>query len=122
MKYSIIPILLFITACNNSQTENKLNGVYTTYYDNEFGRGNDTLSFSKANDGEGIYKVSKHLGVVKKLDGKEFPRELITETWTVEYDAAKQTLFELKSGKTLIWNSTAKTIQLGNTLYKRIAD
>jgi hypothetical protein len=122
MKYSIISLLLFITACNNSQTENKLNGVYTTYYDNEFGRGNDTLSFSKANDGEAIYKVSKHLGVVKKSDGKEFPRELITETWTLEYDAAKQTLFELKTGKTLVWNSTDKTIQLGNTLYKRIAD
>ena len=122
MKYTIISLLLFITACNNSLTQTELNGIYTTSYNNEFGKGNDTLSVTKANDGEGIYQISKHLGVVKKLDGKEFPRELITETWTLEYDAAKQTLFELKTGKTLIWNSANKTIQLGNTLYKRIAD
>ena len=122
MKYTIICMLLFITACNNSQTKNELNGIYTTSYDNEFGKGNDTLNVTKANDGEGVYQILKHLGVVKKLDGKEFPRELITETWTLKYDAAKQTLFELKTGKTLIWNSSNKTIQLGNTLYKRIAD
>lgn len=122
MKYTIICMLLFITACNNRQTKNELNGIYTTSYDNEFGKGNDTLSVTKANDGEIIYQISKHLGVVKKLDGKVFPRELITETWTLEYDAAKQTLFELKTGKTLIWNNSNKTIQLGNTLYKRITD
>ena len=122
MKYTIISLLLFITACNNSQTQTELNGIYTTSYNNEFGKGNDTLSVTKANDGEGIYQISKHLGVVKKLDGKEFPRELVTETWTLEYDATKQTLFELKTGKTLIWNSANKTIQLGNSLYKRIAD
>ena len=122
MKYTIISLLLFITACNNSQIQTELKGIYTTSYNNEFGKGNDTLSITKANDGEGIYRISKHLGVVKKLDGKEFPRELITETWTLEYDAAKQTLFELKTGKTLIWNSANKTIQLGITLYKRIAD
>ncbi len=122
MKYTTICMLLFVIACNDSQTKNEINGIYTTSYDNEFGKGNDTLSVTKANNGEGIYQISKHLRVVKKLDGKEFPRELITETWTLEYDAAKQTLFELKTGKTLIWNSSNKTIQLGNTLYKRIGD
>lgn len=122
MKYKIICMLLFITACSNSHTKNELNGIYTTTYNNEFGKGNDTLSVAKANDGEGIYQISKHLGVVKKLDDKEFPRELITETWTLEYNATKQTLFELKTGRTLIWNSSNQTIQLGNTLYKRIAD
>ena len=115
-------MLLFITACSNNSAERELIGIYTTTYDNEFGKGNDTLSLSKSNNGESIYQISKHLGVVKKLDGKEFPRELITETWTLEYNTAKQTLFELKTGKTLIWNGANKTIQLGNTQYKRIAD
>ena len=122
MKYTIICMLLFITGCNNSQTKNELKGIYTTFYDNDFGEGKDTLTITKSNYGESIYQISKHLGVVKKLDGKEFPRELINETWTLEYDPAKQILFELKTGKTLIWNSSNKTIQLGSTLYKRTAN
>jgi hypothetical protein len=122
MKYSIICGLFFIAACNNSQIINELKGIYTTSYNNEFGEGKDTLSVTKANDGKAIYQIVKHLGVVKKLEGKEFPRELITETWTLEYDGAKQTFFELRTGKTLIWNSSNKTIQLGNTLYKKISD
>ena len=120
MKYVIICTLLFVTACNDSQTKNELKGIYTTTYNNEFGNGNDTLFVSEANDGKGIYQISKNLGVVKKLDGKEFPRELINETWILEYDASKQTLFELGTGKTLVWNKNNKTLQLGNMMYKRI--
>ena len=122
MKYTIIGMLLLITACNGIQVTNELSGTYTTSYNNEFGQGNDTLSVTKASDGEGMYRISKHLGVIKKLDGKTFPKELITETWMLEFNRIKQTLFELKSGKMLIWNGANETIRSGNTLYKKIAE
>lgn len=121
MKYTIICIL-FINACNNAQTKMEIDGSYTTNYDNEFAIGNDTLHVTKMNNSGNIYQISKHLGVVKKLDGKEFAKELINETWTLEYDSKNQTLFELKSGKILSWDSEHKIIKLGDMLYKKIVD
>ncbi len=122
MKYIVISMLFFISSCNGSQSRDDLNGVYTASYEHEFGKTDDTLSLSKANDGEGIYQISRHSGVIKKLDGKEFPKEIITETWTLEYNADKQTLTELKKGKTLIWNSGTQSLLLGDRQYKQIAD
>ncbi len=121
MKCIIICVLLFITSCNNVQTKNDLSGIYTASYEHEFGRTNDTLNVSKANNNGDIYQISRHSGVIKKLDGKEFPKEIITETWTLEYDPVKQTLTESKKGKVLIWNSSSQSLQLGDREYKPIA-
>ena len=121
MKCIIICVMLFITSCDNVQTENDLGGIYTASYEHEFGKTDDTLTVSKVNNGEDIYQISRHSGVIKKLDGKEFPKEIITETWNLKYDPGKQTLTELKKGKMLIWNSSTESLKLGNTEYLRVA-
>jgi uncharacterized protein YqfB (UPF0267 family) len=122
MKYFILSFLTLAIACNNPKNETALEGVFTTQYENEFSKGGDTLTVRKANNGESVYQISRHIGVTKMLDGKEFPKELVTETWTLEYDPIKQTLFELKKGKTLIWNSGTLTLQLGDRQYKKIGN
>lgn len=122
MKYIIICLLFFISACGNTGTESGLIGTYTSYHEHEFGKTNDTLIVVKPNNGEGIYQIVRHAGVVRTEDGKQFPKELTTETWTLEYDPIKQTLFELKGGKTLIWNSGIQSIRWGNTDFKKIAN
>ena len=122
MKYLILSILIFAAACNSKTDEHALDGVFTTAYENEFSKGDDTLIVNKANTGEGIYQISRRIGVVKMLDGKEFPKEVISETWTLEYDPNKQTLFDLKKGKTVIWNSGKLTLQLGNREYKKVGN
>lgn len=121
MKYIIFSFLLLVIACNNPKSETALEGVFTTQYENEFSKGDDTLTVRKANNGEGVYQIARHIGVIKMLDGKALPKELVTETWTLEYDPVKQTLFELKKGKTVIWNSGTLTLQLGDRQYKKIS-
>ncbi len=120
MKYLMICILFFVTACNNIQSKDDLNGVYAASSENEFGKTDDTLILSKANNGQGIYQIIRHMGVTRKLDGKEYPKEIIAATWTLRYNPEEKTLFELQKGKTLIWNSDSQTLKLGITNYNRI--
>ena len=122
MKYAIICLLFFISACDNTGTESGLTGTYTSYHEHEFGKTDDTLIVIKPNSGKGIYQISRHAGVIKLLDGRQFPKELVTETWNLEYDPVKQTLFELKEGRTLIWNSGTQSLRWGNTDFKKIAN
>ena len=121
MKYIIICMLFFIAACSNSKTESSLSGTYVGFTENEYGKTDDTLILTKANGGEGMYQITKHAGLIKIVGGKQLPKEVNTETWTLEYNADKQTLFELKEGRTLIWNSGTQSLLLGSTQYKKIA-
>lgn len=121
MKYFMICMLIIITGCSDQQSENSLSGIYTSFAETEYGKMDDTLFVRKANKGENIFQIERHSAVIKKMDGKEFPKELITETWTLEFDPVKQTLFELKGGKTLIWNDENKTLQLGDESFRQIA-
>lgn len=121
MKYLIICVLFFIAACNITQTERGLTGTYISFHEHEYGKTDDTLVLTKANSGQDIYQISRHAGVIKIMDGKQLPKLLITETWTLEYNPVKQTLFELKKGKTLIWNSGTQSLQSGDINYKKIS-
>lgn len=56
------------------------------------------------------------------MDGKEFPKEIQVETWTLEYNADKQTLKELRQGKILVWDNNRLTLQLGERQYKKISE
>jgi hypothetical protein len=121
MKYAFICSLIVLASCKGSQSSDDLSGVYTVSYEHEFGKTNDTLNVSKSNSTGSIYQIERHSGLIKKMDGKEFPKEIVTETWTLEYDPEKQTLNELKKGKTLVWNSGTQSLQLGDRQYLRIA-
>ena len=121
MKYAIICMLVFLIACNGTQSKDDLSGIYTASYEHEFGKTDDTLTVSKSNDTDKMYQIERHSGLVKKMDGKEFPKEVVTETWALEYDADKKTLTELKKGKMLVWNSGSLSLQLGDRQYLRIA-
>ncbi len=122
MKYFLIGIFLFAVSCNNHRSDSALQGIYTTSYEHEFGKTDDTLTLTKASDGDDLYKIARHSGVIKKLDGKRFPKELLTELWTLEYDPAKQTLTDLRMGKTLVWDSNRLTLQLGERVYRKIGE
>ena len=122
MKYTIICMLLFIAGCNITQTESRLTGTYTSFHEHEFGKTDDTLIVTNANSGEGIYQISRHAGLIKILDGKQLPKELNIETWTLEYNPDKQILFDLQKGRTLVWNRGTQSIQWGNIEYKKIAN
>ena len=121
MKYAFICSLILLVSCKGSQSADDLSGVYTASYEHEFGKTNDTLNVSKSNSTGNIYQIERHSGLIKKMDGKEFPKEIVTETWTLEYNPEKQTLNELKKGKTLVWNSGTQSLQLGDRQYLRIA-
>ena len=121
MKYFLISMLIIITSCNDQQSENSMVGTYIGYAETDYGKMYDTLFIRKTNNSGYIFQIEKHTGGIKKWEGKEFPKELITETWTLEFDPVKKTLFELKGGKTLIWNDENRTLQLGDELFKQVA-
>lgn len=118
----MIGFFLFAASCSSSKNDKALSGVYTASYEHEFGITDDTLTVIKANDGNGVYQITRHSGVIKKSDSKKFPKEILTKTWTLEYNADKQTLTELKQGRILIWDSNRLTLQFGETKYKKISD
>ncbi len=119
MKHFIIGVLLFIISCKSHTTTMSLGGIYTASYEHEFGKTNDTLVLSKANDGNNLYKIIRHSGVVKKLQDKEFPKEIITEKWIVKFDPEEHTLTELRTGKVLVWNRQSRSLFLGDREYKK---
>ena len=121
MKYLIICLLFFVAACTGSNNNTGLDGVYTASFEHEFAKTDDTLILKKANDGNGVYQITRHSGVIKKLDGKIFPKEILTDTWTLDYNTDKQILTEFKGGKTFIWDSNRLTLQFGETTYKKIS-
>lgn len=122
MKYLIFFFILLATACNSPKNDTALEGVYTASYEHEFGRNTDTLTLKKANDGNGVYQITRHTGLIKKLDGKEFPKEVSIKNWVLDYNADKQILTEKKEGKILVWDSNRLTLQLGDRSYKKISD
>ena len=121
MKYLIIWALIFVAACSGSNNNPDLDGIYTASFGHEFAQTEDTLIVKKANDGNGVYQITRHSGVIKTMDGKIFPKEILTDTWTLEYNAGKHILTELKNGKTFIWDSNKLTLQFGETTYRKIS-
>ena len=103
------------------QSKKSLKGTYVGYSETEYGKTDDTLIVSEPNNTGKVIQIERHSGVIKKLDGREFPKELEIVTWTLEYDPVKQTLLELKDGKTLIWNDKNKTLKLGDRIFRQIA-
>lgn len=119
MKYLLAIFFLAVVSCNTAKDVSSLLGVYTASYEHEFGKTDDTLVLMKANDGNDIYKLERHSGLIKKLDDRQFPKQVYTEIWTLQYDADKQTLTDLTNGKTLVWDSDRLTLHLGNRTYKK---
>lgn len=122
MKYFLISFLLLAVACNNYKDNSALPGIYTASYEHEFGKTDDTLALTKASNGDNLYKIERHSGVIKKLDEKRFPKEVLIELWTLEYDPGKQALTDLRMGKTLVWDSDRLSLQLGGRVYRKIGE
>lgn len=122
MKHIIFSFLILATACTGAKSDTALDGVYIAAYEHEFGKNTDTLILKKANDGNGVYQITRHTGLIKKMDGKEFPKEVLVNTWILNYNADTKTLTEQKEGKILVWDSNRLTLQLGDRSYKKISD
>lgn len=121
MKYLIAGVVICFAACHAETKEADLTGQYVTNYQNEFYAGGDTLVVSKANKGKDVYTIVRRTGISKDMKADTPPTKIVIDTWTLEYNPEKQTLFELRQGKTLVWDAANKTIQLGNRLYKRVS-
>lgn len=120
MKYVFVCFSIFLFGCTSSTDYKNLDGTYVTHYENEYGVYDDTLTLRKANE-KSIFQLTKHIGATRRLDDKVFPRELRTENWLLEYNSEKQTFFELRRGKTLIWTKSNSTLQIGSLIYKKIS-
>ena len=118
MKKSIIfySFLLF-ASCNTNISDNSPEGVYTSKYEHEFAKTEDTLQLKKLNESGNSFQITRHSGLTKKMDDKIFPKEIINEVWNLDYDNDEKVLTELKGGKTLIWNPDERTLTWGDSKY-----
>lgn len=121
MKY-LIGSLLLIAGCTGGKEPSALPGTYISSFENEFSISEDTFFLTKTQGKSDLYEIEKHAGVVRKKNNEKLPKEVKSENWMLEFDPAKNTLFEKKKGKTLIWDKENQTIQLGKLTYRRIRD
>lgn len=119
MKYAIVCLVIMLYRCTDGTNNKMLEGTYVTHYENEYGVYDDTLILRKANE-KSIFQLTKNIGATRRLDNKVFPKEWRTENWMLEYNAEKQSFFELRRGKTLVWNNSNSTLQIGNLIYRKI--
>lgn len=114
MKYLIVGCFCLLAACHQDRTN--LAGTYTAAYAHEFGKTEDTLVVKALS--KNMYQIKRHSGVIRKMDEKLFPKELLEETWTLAYDPNKQLLTEQIKGRVLVWSSQG--LVFGNYTYTRL--
>lgn len=115
---SILLITMMI-ACNESNRAN-LEGTYVAFHEHEFGATNDTLVVSKPTNGAGIYSIERRYGLVKKYEGRLFPKEWKTESWVLVYDSDKKMLTEQKTGKVLLWDNQQQRLLMGKLSFTKL--
>lgn len=120
MKYILLSFLLYLTACTDVQKENVLAGVYVGHFEHEYGINDDTLIISKANEGDYIFKLLRKTATVRKENGVELAKKSTVRNYILEFDDKKDIFTDFKEGKIFLWNNKDKSIQLGNTVYKKL--
>ena len=116
MKYITIICTVVLVSCHNTNLS-KVEGIYTASYENEFANTADTLCIKKVNQSDNIYHLERRSGVVRKLDVRVFPKEMMEASWVLEYLPDKQLFTALNKEKILVWNSQEQTILMGNNIY-----
>jgi len=118
MKQSIIFYVFFLlVSCNTVTTDNNPEGMYTCKHEHEFAKTEDTILLTRIN--ENYFKIIMHSGVIRKINDKILPKQTITKVWLLEFNNNKKVFTEMKTGKTLIWNSYKQILILGNREYKK---
>jgi hypothetical protein len=113
----IITILLF-AGCSERIAIPE--GTFVGHFEHEYALNDDSLIIHKADDGKNIYNLTRHTGTVRKKDGKLLAKEFKSTVWILEYNEENKIFKELKTGRIITWNSKAETLQMGNTIYKRM--
>lgn len=122
MKNVFISIVIFMIGCTATNKDQDLPGVYTGQFEHEFAKNEDTFIVKKANDGKGVYEISHHTGMHKKLDGKLASKKTIIEDFMVEYNTDSQILTDLKEGRKFIWDRASHSILSGKTKYSKLEE
>ncbi len=116
MKKSIIfYACLILGSCAGGSSDSAPEGIYTCVHEHEFAKTEDTFMLKKIN--ENNFEIIRHAGVIKKVNDTVLPKELLTETWKLEYDNNKKTFTERKTGKLLIWDPGKQALIFGNKEY-----
>ena len=122
MKNVFISIVIFMIGCTATNKDQDLPGIYTGKFEHEFAKNEDTFIVKKASDGNGVYEISRHTGMHKKLDGKLASKKTIIEDFMVEYNTNSQILTDLKEGRKFIWDRASRSILSGKTKYSKLEE
>lgn len=110
--------LIAISACKvNSGTG--IEGTYVTTYEQEFAKGNDTLTITVYNKDSNTYQIKRRTGYNRIREGKLMPRELKEEEWMATYNEDKMILQQTEFGRQVYVNTQTNTVSFGG-LYKKI--
>ena len=65
MKKILIYFPILLMSCTSIMDSSNMEGIYAAYHQNYFDKTHDTLAITKANDGKGIYKISRYAGYIR---------------------------------------------------------
>lgn len=112
-------LLAGFSACTNV-ADKAIAGIYTTQFQNEYSRTNDTLIITAYNLSAHTYKIERRSGYNKIREGKIQPREFKQQSWTASYTKENQVLEEGQIGRKLYLKPDQNELLLGSTVYKQV--
>jgi len=97
-------------------------GTYARIVNNEFSNGRDTLVISELSKAGNNYRIVHKITFQRMVEGKSSRPERKQEVWNAVYNEQEKLLHETVRGKLLSFNPEGRTLFVGTSEYKKIAE
>jgi len=119
-KQTVLPVLLALTvsACNNDNIKDSIEGTYIKAGESEYSKIKDTLVIEAAEGNTFLIHRKTAFQLIK--DGKPGKEQYEKEEWKALYDEEKETLTETSKGKIITPLPKANKLLVERSEYQRI--
>lgn len=97
-------------------------GTYARIVNNEFSSARDTLVISELSKAGNNYRIVHKITFRRIVEGKSSRPERKLEVWNAVYNEQEKLLHETVRGKLLSFNPEGRTLFVGTSEYKKIAE
>lgn len=120
MKSKILIISVWVfSACNESgYSKLKIEGIYVSSYESEFGKAMDTIIIAPLN--RGMFYLVRRVGYRRIVNGKQGAYEHSTDSSICSFNETTAQLQEQRHGRVYALARGGKELVMGGSAYKRI--
>lgn len=123
MKPTMLICLCVLLACNSTK-KNRIPefipGTYVKAIDNEYAKGNDTLTINILSKEGNNYEVVRHSVYHRIINHKALPLERKTEKWTCIFKKDEKVLYETTKGKVISFIPERDALRIGSGEYRKV--